>query len=48
MAARTDYAQGAKVQGHTLSLIPFNPPALGANEVFVDVKYCGMCHSDIH
>lgn len=33
---------------HTLSLIPFNPPALGANEVFVDVKYCGMCHSDIH
>jgi uncharacterized zinc-type alcohol dehydrogenase-like protein len=31
-----------------LSIIPYQPPALGANEVFVDVKYCGMCHSDIH
>ncbi len=31
-----------------LDLIPFTPPTLGADEVRVDVKYCGMCHSDVH
>jgi D-arabinose 1-dehydrogenase-like Zn-dependent alcohol dehydrogenase len=35
-------------QGHKLDLIEFTPPALGDNEVFVDIKYCGMCHSDVH
>ena len=35
-------------QGTHLDLLEFMPPALGAHEVFVDVAYCGMCHSDIH
>jgi D-arabinose 1-dehydrogenase-like Zn-dependent alcohol dehydrogenase len=39
------YAQGALAAGTKLDLIKFTPPALGANEVHVDVKYCGMCHS---
>jgi len=29
-------------------LIEFTPPAMSDYEVFVDVSYCGMCHSDLH
>lgn len=36
------------LQGIALELIEFTPPALGENEVFVDIKFCGMCHSDVH
>ena len=39
------YAMGALTQGHKLDLIEFKPKALLPNEVFVDIRYCGMCHS---
>lgn len=35
-------------QGVKLELIEFKPPAMRDDEVFVDVHFCGMCHSDIH
>ena len=40
----THYAMGAKVQGHHLELIEFTPKDLKANEVFVEIKFCGQCH----
>ncbi|RYG43811.1 hypothetical protein EON67_12465, partial [archaeon] len=44
----TQFAMAAKAAGAPLELITFTPPALEAHDVFVDVKYCGMCHSDLH
>ena len=42
---RTEYRPPhTQFQGTTLELIEYTPPALGDNDVFVDVKYCGMCH----
>ena len=32
------------MKGHKLDLIEFTPPALGPNDVFVELQYCGMCH----
>jgi uncharacterized zinc-type alcohol dehydrogenase-like protein len=26
----------------------FGRPAPGPNDVSIDIKYCGMCHSDVH
>ena len=26
----------------------FGRPAPGPNDVHIDIKYCGMCHSDLH
>jgi uncharacterized zinc-type alcohol dehydrogenase-like protein len=31
-----------------LNLIKFKPEPLGEKDVFVDVLYGGMCHSDLH
>lgn len=42
------YAMGATAAKGALELIEFIPPELGPKDVFVDVKYCGMCHSDLH
>ena len=42
------YAFGALVKGHKLDLIEYMPPALGPNDVFVDLQFCGMCHSCVH
>ena len=39
------FAFGARTQGLQLELIPFRSSVLGDNEVFVDIAYCGMCHS---
>ena len=41
-------AASPRAQGVKLELIEFQPPAMKEDEVFVDVHYCGMCHSDIH
>jgi len=41
----THYAMGALKQGHHLEMIAFTPKELKANEVFVEIKYCGQCHS---
>ena len=31
-----------------LSKIEIGRPAPGPNDVSLDIKYCGMCHSDLH
>jgi len=42
MADQTkQFAMGALVKGHKLDLIEFQPPALAANEVFVELSHCG-------
>lgn len=45
---RTQYAYGATTEKGKLELITFTPDALGEHDVFVDIKYGGMCHSDVH
>lgn len=42
------YTMGALIKGHKLDLIPFSAEPMGENEVFVDILFCGMCHSDLH
>jgi uncharacterized zinc-type alcohol dehydrogenase-like protein len=34
--------------GEKLSPFAFNRRAVGASDVLIDIKYCGVCHSDIH
>ncbi len=41
MADQKQFAMGALVKGHKLDLIEFQPPALAANEVFVELSHCG-------
>jgi len=40
-------AYAAKEQGKPLEVIDFTPGELGADEVEIDVDYCGICHSDL-
>jgi hypothetical protein len=47
-SAPSQYAMGALIKGHKLDLIPFSAEPMGENEVFVDILFCGMCHSDLH
>ena len=42
------YAMGVKAMGAPLELIEFEVPALGEDEVLVNVAYSGMCSSDKH
>jgi len=42
------YAMGVTAAKGKLELLEFTPPPLGDDEVFVQVQYCGMCHSDLH
>lgn len=41
---RKHYAMGVTALGGKLELLEFTPPALGNDEVFVKVQFCGMCH----
>lgn len=40
-------ALAAHSAGAPLEPFEFEPPALGAEEVEIDVEYCGICHSDL-
>lgn len=40
-------AYAAKEKGKPLELIDFSPGELKADEVEIDVDYCGICHSDL-
>ena len=31
-----------------LKKVELGRPACGPNDVAIDIKYCGMCHSDVH
>jgi alcohol dehydrogenase (NADP+) len=48
LMSQKQYAMGVRSPSDKLELIEFTPPALGDKEVFVDVLYGGMCHSDLH
>ena len=37
------FDDSAELQKHEIGR-----PAPGANDVQIDIKYCGMCHSDLH
>ena len=41
------FAQAAMGPGTTLTLLPYNPPALQPNELRIEVTHAGMCHSDV-
>jgi alcohol/geraniol dehydrogenase (NADP+) len=40
-------AYAAKEAKGELKKIEFDPGALGADQVEIDVAYCGICHSDL-
>lgn len=37
-----------KAPGSPLEPFSFKRRAVGANDVVIDIHYCGVCHSDIH
>ena len=41
-------ALGVANIGEDFSKITINRPKVGENDVKFDVKYCGMCHTDVH
>ena len=46
-AEATAFAQAVLQPGTTLSLLPYKPAPLDANEVRIRVTHAGMCHSDV-
>jgi uncharacterized zinc-type alcohol dehydrogenase-like protein len=38
----------AKSARSPLKTFEFNRKSLGPHEVLIDIKYCGVCHSDVH
>ena len=42
--------RGYAVEGPEAQFAPFTfeRRELGANDILVDIQYCGVCHSDIH
>ena len=40
-------AYAAKEPGGKLEPFEYNPGALGASQVEIEVDYCGICHSDL-
>lgn len=41
-------ASGALIEGKVLELMEFERNEPKADEILIDVLYCGVCHSDIH
>lgn len=41
-------ASGSLIGGETLKQMEFERQAPGADEILIDVLFCGVCHSDIH
>lgn len=41
-------ASGSLIGGETLKPMEFERKAPGADELLIEVLYCGVCHSDIH
>ena len=46
--ATTARAYGASAAGAPLEPLQLERRELGAKDVRIDIKYCGICHSDIH
>ncbi|KAJ3337534.1 hypothetical protein HDU91_001467, partial [Kappamyces sp. JEL0680] len=42
------FAIGGKDAKGVLELVEIPRRAVGANDVAIEIKYCGMCHSDLH
>ena len=43
-----EQAFGVANMGENFSKFTINRPKVGDNDVKFDIKYCGMCHSDVH
>jgi threonine dehydrogenase-like Zn-dependent dehydrogenase len=46
--SKKQYAYGAKKAKAVLEVIEFNNEPLQEKDVYTDILYCGMCHSDLH
>ena len=44
----TARAYGAPAAAAALEPLQIERRALGPNDVRIDIRYCGICHSDIH
>lgn len=44
----TTHGWAFKAEGKPLEPFTFARRAVGANDVVIDIHYCGVCHSDIH
>lgn len=42
------FALAAFENGTELKKHEFGRPLPGANDVAIDIQFCGMCHSDLH